>query len=286
MQSEYLRDVFTDENNILINDVKNFKSSKKYIIPYFGELANNKTYSLPKEIFITSRLFYGYNKIIEIENNIYIQFEGIFKIFTDDWFIKNIKNIINKYKTIFLQKDIKIFIQIIQNKLYKKKKSFSGGFASYNAIELVLCNDNPMQTDKIQVKQLLAHEILHLFFPSINIKYSCCYSEGLLDYLSCYLIFGEKYIKYFFNKHIEVYEYSKSLNNYNHMKQKKPYIMGYFMSFLLTQEDIDIIITFIQKYMSERKYMLDNWNNKEYIKFIKKKFRMSNFCEQYIDYKI
>jgi hypothetical protein len=278
MQSNFLKDVFSDKNNILLNNVK----SKKYIIPYLGELENNKSYSLQEHIFENSRLFYGYNKIIEIEKDIYIQSEGDVEIFTNEWFIKNIKFIINKYKTIFLYKDIKIFIQIVQHKLYKKK-SFIGGFASFNAIEVVLCKD--LLNDKMHVKQTIAHEILHLFFPNLNIKDKCCYNEGLLDYLSCYLIFGKKYVKSFLNTHITRYEYEKSLNNLNMIKQSRPYIMGYFMAFLLTQKDIDIIISFIQKYLNERKYMLASWNNKEYNKFIKKIFSMSNFCEQYIDYK-
>jgi hypothetical protein len=281
MKSSYLYDLFTDTKKIIINKIKNYDKSKKYIIPNIGLLEHDKTYSLPKDIFISSRLFYCTSDIINIDNNINICFEGNAKFIHNKWYIKTTLDIINKYKNIFEISDIKIFIQIVQNKTDNICSEFCGGLASYNAIEFVSIKN----FKKNYIKQIIAHEILHLFFPSIKSKNGTCYNEGVLDYLSCYLIFSEKGVKYYANQHITKYTDYKNIN-LEATKQHYPYIYGFFMGLLLKKEVIDQLLLFIKKYVKERKYMLIPWNNTKYIKFIKENDFINKKCEQYIMYNV
>ena len=215
-----------------------------------------------------------------------MQFEGDIKIFPDTWYIKQIKYIINHYyKSFQIVKKCIIFIQIVQNKKYKKN-DFIGGFSSYNAVELILFKDIADNNNKILVKQILAHEILHLFFPSISSKYGCCYNEGLLDYLSTVMIFSPKNIKYLTIKKMDQYKYYKLLNTNNALLQEKPYMIGFLYGFLSNNSIIMKIIIFIRQYLKERKYMLINWNNKKYIKFIKNNLFINKFCKQYVIFNV
>jgi hypothetical protein len=173
MQSLYIRNI---DSNIILN--------KKYKYYYIPSLVNGNHQSLknsiqlPKIIFNNSKLFYGNNKILNIGNNIYIQFEGNCKIMSNKWYIKNILEIIENYNKIFNIKNTKIYIQIVQKKIYKNN-DFSGGFASYNAVEFILYDK--IYNDSIIIKQMIAHELLHLYFPAISSKYGACYNEGFLD---------------------------------------------------------------------------------------------------------
>ena len=115
MQSIYIRDIFTN-NSIKINSIKNKFKNKYLYIPFIGLLDNNEEYKLPKVIFNNSKLFYGNNKLLQLDNNTYIQFEGDTKIMSNKWYIENILSIIRNYNKIFNVNNIKIYIQIIQKK--------------------------------------------------------------------------------------------------------------------------------------------------------------------------
>jgi hypothetical protein len=106
---------------------------------------------------------------------------------------------------------------------------FDGGFASYQGIELILYKDIEQSINKI--KWTLSHELLHLFFPSINSKYASCWNEGFVDYLSLILNFSQTEINVLFNNSIEQYSYIKSLDNKNNLKQQYPYIRGLLYGF-------------------------------------------------------
>ena len=218
MQSIYVRDIFKN-NTININSIKNKFKNKYLYIPYIGLLNNNKEYKLPKVIFNNSKLFYGDNKLLQISNNTYIQFEGDTKIMSNKWYIKIILNIIQNYNKIFNINNIKIYIQIIQKKIYNNN-FFCGGFSSYNSIEIILYEN--IYKDKLIIKQLIAHELLHLYFPSISSKYGACYNEGLLDYLSTILNFSNKEIFYLTDYKMKIYyRFKESLNNEG-LKQERP----------------------------------------------------------------
>ncbi len=287
MQSSFLNDIFDNHKCIQINKIKDYKSTMIYIIPYIGILEHTKIYSLPKIIYNKSRLLYGIHEIIEINKNINIQFDGDIEIVSKKWYIQQIKDIINKYCCIFNIPSIDIFIQIIQKTKYKKG-NFIGGFASYNCIECILYNEdyNEDYNSKIKIKQILSHEILHLIFPSIDGKYSTCYNEGFLDYLSTILIFSDKHIKKLIKIKMDEYNRFKSLKNNKPLIQERPYIMGFLYGFLLEKKDIDKIINFIKQYLEERKYCLHTWKNKKYVKFIKDKLFINKYCSQYIMYNI
>jgi hypothetical protein len=110
MQSVYIRNIF--ENNMIdTNIIKNKFKNKYLFIPYIGLINKNEKYKIPKIIFNNSKLFYGNNKILKIDDNIYIQFEGNIKIMSNNWYIKNILNIINNYNKIFNIHNIKIYIK-------------------------------------------------------------------------------------------------------------------------------------------------------------------------------
>jgi hypothetical protein len=98
------------------------------------------------------------------ENNRKLMLTLQFTIYT-----KNILEIIENYNKIFkhIQK-IKIYIQIVQKKV-NKNNDFSGGFASYNSVEFVFYDK--IYSDSIVIKQIIAHELLHLYFPAISSKY-------------------------------------------------------------------------------------------------------------------
>jgi hypothetical protein len=278
MQSIYIRDIFTN-NSIKINSIKNKFKNKYLYIPFIGLLDNNKEYKLPKVIFNNSKLFYGDNKLLQIDNNIYIQFEGDTKIMSNKWYIENILSIIRNYNKIFNVNNIKIYIQIIQKKIYNSK-FFCGGFSSYNSIEIILYEK--IYKDKLIIKQLIAHELLHLYFPSISSKYGACYNEGLLDYLSTILNFSNKDILYLTDyKMKEYYRFKEALNDEG-LKQERPYFLGYLYGYIMENKKIDKIINYIKIYLKKRKYMLIPWNNKSYINFIKNNLFINKFCKQYV----
>lgn len=277
MQSIYIRDIFTN-NSIKINSIKNKFKNKYLYIPFIGLLDNNEEYKLPKVIFNNSKLFYGDNKLLQLDNNTYIQFEGDTKIMSNKWYIENILSIIRNYNKIFNVNNIKIYIQIIQKKIYNSK-FFCGGFSSYNSIEIILYEK--IYKDKLIIKQLIAHELLHLYFPSISSKYGACYNEGLLDYLSTILNFSNKDILYLTDyKMKEYYRFKETLNNEG-LKQERPYFLGYLYGYIMENKKIDKIINYIKIYLKKRKYMLIPWNNKSYINFIKNNLFINKFCEQY-----
>jgi hypothetical protein len=161
--------------------------------------------------------------------------------------------------------------------------SFCGGFSSYNSIELVLYDN--IYKNKLIIKQLIAHELLHLYFPSISYKYGACYNEGLLDYLSTILNFSKKDIFYLTNYKMKEYYRYKNLNNNKALKQERPYFIGYLYGYIMENKNTIKFINFIKKYIKKRKYMLIPWNNKSYIKFIKNNLFINKFCKQYIVYK-
>ena len=277
MQSIYIKDIF--ENNIVNTNIIKNKFKNKYLyIPFIGSLDNNQEYKLPKVIFDNSKLFYGTNKLLQIDDNIYIQFEGDTKIMSNKWYIKNILNIINNYNKIFHVNNIKIYIQIIQKKIYNNH--FCGGFSSYNSVEIVLFEK--MYKDKLIIKQLIAHELLHLYFPSISRKYGACYNEGLLDYLSTILNFSNKEIFYLTNYKMEEYNRLKKSIDNKGLKQERPYLVGYLYGYIMENKNIQKIIKYIKLYLKKRKYMLIPWNNKSYINFIKNNLFINKFCKQYL----
>jgi hypothetical protein len=288
MQSIYIRDIF-QYNNININTLNNkFKEilKNKYLyIPYIGLLNNNETYKLPKKIFYESRLFYGKNKLLKICDNTYIQFEGNNKIMSDKWYIKTILGIIENYNRIFdVKTNIKIYIQVIQKKI-NNNSDFIGGYASYNAIELIL--DKKDYNNLLLIKSLIAHELLHLYFPYISSKYGTCYNEGLLDYLSVILNFSYNDIFYYTKYKMEqYYGIKQSPENIKYLYQKRPYIMGYLYGFLTENKSIEKIINYIKIYIKKRRYMLIHWNNKSYISFIKNNLFINKFCKEYTVYKL
>ena len=55
------------------------------------------------------------------------------------------------------------------------------------ALQTIGIKTNEINDLKVIIKQLLAHELLHLYFPSIYSNKSACYNEGFLDYLSVIL---------------------------------------------------------------------------------------------------
>jgi hypothetical protein len=277
MQSIYIRDIF--QNNIIdINIIKNKFKNKYLYIPFIGLLLTDKKYKLPKVIFDNSKLFYGDNKLLQIDDNIYIQFEGDIKIMSNKWYIKNILTIIKNYNKIFNINNIKIYIQIIQKKKYNNGY-FSGGFSSYNSIEIVLYDK--LFTNKLIIKQLIAHELLHLYFPSISYKYGTCYNEGLLDYLSTILNFSKKDIFYLTNYKMKEYYRFKELFNNKALKQERPYFLGYLYGYIMENKNLKKLINYIKIYITKRKYMLIPWNNKSYINFIKNNLFINKFCKQY-----
>jgi len=288
MQSIFIRDIF-QYNNININTLNNkFKEilKNKYLyIPYIGLLNNNETYKLPKKIFYESRLFYGKNKLLKICDNTYIQFEGNNKIMSDKWYIKTILGIIENYNRIFdVKTNIKIYIQVIQKKI-NNNSDFIGGYASYNAIELIL--DKKDYNNLLLIKSLIAHELLHLYFPYISSKYGTCYNEGLLDYLSVILNFSYNDIFYYTKYKMEqYYGIKQSPENIKYLYQKRPYIMGYLYGFLTENKSIEKIINYIKIYIKKRRYMLIHWNNKSYISFIKNNLFINKFCKEYTVYKL
>jgi len=83
MQSLYIR-------NISSTNIPN--KYKYYYIPslFNSNVSYNsiseKCTQLPKIIYDNSKLFYGNNKILNIGNNIYIQFEGNCKIMSNKWY--------------------------------------------------------------------------------------------------------------------------------------------------------------------------------------------------------
>jgi hypothetical protein len=197
---------------------------------------------------------------------------------SNKWYIENILSIIRNYNKIFNVNNIKIYIQIIQKKIYNSK-FFCGGFSSYNSIEIILYEK--IYKDKLIIKQLIAHELLHLYFPSISSKYCACYNEGLLDYLSTILNFSNKDILYLTDyKMKEYYRFKETLNNEG-LKQERPYFLGYLYGYIMENKKIDKIINYIKIYLKKRKYMLIPWNNKSYISFIKNNLFINKFCEQY-----
>jgi hypothetical protein len=277
MQSVYVRDIFTT-NTININSIQNKIKSKYLYIPYIGLLHDNEEYKLPKVICNTSKLFYGDNKLLQIDNNTYIQFEGDTKIMSNKWYIKNVLHIIQNYNKIFNTNNITIYIQIIQKKIHNNN-SFVGGYASCNAIEMVLYENINICKDKLIIKQFIAHELLHLYFPSIPSKYGMCYNEGLLDYLSIKLNFSNKEFFYLTDHHIkEYYRYKEKLNNIP-LLVKRPYLIGYLYGYIMEDKKIDKIINYIKLYIKKRKYMLIPWNNKSYIIFIKKNLFINKLCK-------
>lgn len=277
MQSIYIRDIFTN-NSIKINSIKNKFKSKYLYIPFIGLLNNNEEYKLPKVIFNNSKLFYGDNKLLQIDKNTYIQFEGDTKIMSNKWYIENILDIIQNYNKIFNVNNIKIYIQIIQKKIYNSK-FFCGGFSSYNSIEIILYEK--IYKDKLIIKQLIAHELLHLYFPSISSKYGACYNEGLLDYLSTILNFSNKDIFYLTDYKMKIYYRFKETLNNERLKQERPYFIGYLYGYIMENKKIEKIINYIKIYLKKRKYMLIPWNNKSYINFIKNNLFINKFCKQY-----
>ena len=276
MQSVYIRNIY--KNNIIdTNKIKDKYKNKLLYIPAIGILNNNEKYKLSKIIFDNSKLFYGNNKLLKLNSNIYIQFEGDAKIMSNKWYIKNILKIIENYNKIFNIDNFNIYIQIIQKKKYNNK--FTGGYSSYNAIELILYEE--LYKDKLILKQLIAHEILHLYFPSISLKYGICYNEGFLDYLSTILNFSKKNIFYLTNLKIQNYYYLKEPINKKFLKQEKPYFIGYMYGYIIDNNNIKIIINYIKKYLKKRKYMLIPWNNKNYINFINNLF-INKLCKKLI----
>jgi len=263
MQSLYIKDIF--QNNTIdlsiINDKLKNKLKNKYLyVPFIGLINNNEIYKLPKIIFNHSRLFYGDNKLLQIDNNTYIQFEGDCKIMSNKWYIKNIFDIIKRYNTIFNINNIKMYIQIVQNRIYKKN-SFMGGFASYNAVEIVLNNEIFNYKNRIFIKYIIAHELLHLYFPSISSKYGTCYNEGLLDYLSVILNFSMKDIHYLTNYKMKKYYYRKMLNsnrNISILQTEKPYLIGYLYGYIMEKKDIHKIINYIQIYIKKKKIYVNS----------------------------
>ena len=277
MQSLYIR-------NISSTNIPN--KYKYYYIPSlfnsnvsYNSISENCT-QLPKIIYDNSKLFYGNNKILNIGNNIYIQFEGNCKIMSNKWYIKNILEIIENYNKIFkhIQK-IKIYIQIVQKKVHKNN-DFSGGFASYNSVEFVFYDK--IYSDSIFIKQIIAHELLHLYFPAISSKYGTCYNEGFLDYLSTILNFSKKNIIYLTNYKMKEYNRFKNMINDSSLKQERPYFIGYFYGFIMENKKIKTIINYIKKYLKTRKYMLIPWNNKKYVNLIKKNLFVNKLCKQYL----
>jgi len=276
MQSVYIRNIY--KNNIIdTNKIKDKYKNKLLYIPAIGILNNNEKYKLSKIIFDNSKLFYGNNKLLKLNSNIYIQFEGDAKIMSNKWYIKNILKIIENYNKIFNIDNFNIYIKIIKKKKYNNK--FTGGYSSYNAIELILYEE--LYKDKLILKQLIAHEILHLYFPSISLKYGICYNEGFLDYLSTILNFSKKNIFYLTNLKIQNYYYLKEPINKKFLKQEKPYFIGYMYGYIIDNNNIKIIINYIKKYLKKRKYMLIPWNNKNYINFINNLF-INKLCKKLI----
>ena len=283
MQSIYLNDICNNKKKE--KDILNKKFNYLYV-PFIGiiENINNIKNIIPKTILDNSRLFYGNNKIYT--NNLFnIQFEGNTKIMSNNWFIKYISSVIHNYNEIFqtlIHVPKKIYIQIIQYN--KNNNNFIGGLTSYNGIEIILSKN--IHKNPIIIKQLLAHELLHLYFPSIYSNKSACYNEGFLDYLSVILNFTKKNVLYLTNHKINEYNYLKSLNNNKYLQQEIPYIIGYLNGFILDKLIIDKIINFIKKYVKNRKYMIIPWNNKKYIEFIKNNLFSHKLCKTRIVYNI
>jgi len=283
MNSLYLHNIFNN-NSFTLNDIK-YKKYKYYFIPFIGLLEKNKRYSIPKKIFMESKIFYGNNKIIKINDLLFIQINN--NIFNrKKWYINTIKNIIKTYEKIFKYKiKFPIFVQINEYKKHNSKM-FIGGFASYQGIELILYKNIKQHNNKNNIKWILSHELLHLFFPPIKSKYSTCWNEGFVDYLSLILNFSQKEIQILFNKKLKEYRYIKSLNNKKYVKQENPYIRGFLYGFLMNKLNIKKTLSFIQQYLRERKYLIIPWINKEYYLFVKNNLFINKFCEQHIEYDI
>jgi hypothetical protein len=251
-----------------VSDHSKFRLSKfknKYIyIPILGKINPKLYYSLNKHEFNESKLYIGNNKFIKIGNNIYIRFEGNTHFITNKWFINTIKKINSNYKKIF--GEIKpLYFQIKQIKNPINTDQF-GGVASDHGIELVFhCYNIP---DKNTIKWLIAHEVFHLYFPPLNnkYKYSLCWNEGLVDYLSLYLNFTNKQIKNMIHNKIDEFKNIDKIKEKEYYNHKKPYINGLQIGYSLSKSKLNKIITFIKKYNKNRKYVLEQIEDINFVK--------------------
>jgi len=275
MNSLYFHNSSFKHNKINLRKYKDYNKQYTYYTPYLGILDPDIIYEIPKNIFNESKLFFGKSKLIKINKNLFIHFEGNTKILPNKWYIESIKKVIQNYSNTFKTSQFPIYVQIIQN---KNKSGMYYPYASYNAFEFTING----YIDKIVAYQIICHELLHLYFPILPGKYSYCHNEGLLDYISVILNYKKKDQIKLFNKHIEEYQYYKNIKSNEGMKQKNPYLLGFVLGFMLSNYEINKIINFIKLYNKERKICLEVWKNKKYIEFIKSKNFYSNYCSQYI----
>ena len=274
MYSLYFNNSSFIYNKINLRKYKDFNKQYTYYTPYLGILDPDIIYEIPKNIFNESKLFFGKSKLIEINKNLFIQFEGNTKILPNKWYIESIKKVIQNYSNTFKTSQFPIYVQIIQNKI---KSNMYYPYASYNAFEFTING----YIDKIVAYQIICHELLHLYFPILPGKYSYCHNEGLLDFISVILNYNKKDQIKLFNKLIEEYQYYKNIKSNEGMKQQNPYLLGFVLGFMLSKYEINKIINFVKLYNKERNYCLEVWKNKRYIDFIKSKNFYNKYCEQY-----
>ena len=274
MYSLYFNNSSFKHNKINLGKYKDFNKQYTYYTPYLGILDPDIIYEIPKNIFNESKLFFGKSKLIEINKNLFIQFEGNTKILPNKWYIQSIKKVIQNYSNTFKTSQFPIYVQIIQNKI---KSNMYYPYASYNAFEFTING----YIDKIVAYQIICHELLHLYFPILPGKYSYCHNEGLLDFISVILNYNKKDQIKLFNKLIEEYQYYKNIESNEGMKQQNPYLLGFVLGFMLSKYEINKIINFIKLYNKERNYCLEVWKNKKYIDFIKSKNFYNKYCKKY-----
>ena len=269
LYSRDLSEYVSDHSKFKLSKFKN----KKVYIPIIGEIDPKLYYSLDEYIFYRSKLYIGNNKFTKIGNNIYIRFEGNTHFFTNKWFINTIKKINSNYKKIF--GEIKpLYYKIIQIKNLNKRERGEGigGVASFHGIEIRIHNNKINKNDNLSknfIKWTISHELFHLYFPSLNnmkYKYSLCWDEGLVDYLSLYFNFTNKQIKYMIHNAINKFKKIDKIKEKEYYNHRKPYIMGLLIGYCLSKSKLNKIITFIKKYNKNRKYVLEQIEDINFVK--------------------
>jgi hypothetical protein len=262
LYSPYLSDYAKDYKKFKISKFSN----KNVYIPAIGKIDPNKYYSLDKNLFYKTRLYIGNNLFQKIGNNIYIRFEGEHKFFNDDWFISTIKKVKSTYKKLF--GEIKpLYFQIVQVK-NKFKGSNYGGIASINAVEIV-CDCSNLFSNKNRIKWIIAHEFMHLYFPSLSNKYQkkgVDYDEGLVDWLSLYFNFTDNQIERLYRETIENFKRIDKLKDKEYYNHKMPYINGLFLGYNLSKSKLNKLINFIKQYNINRKYLSEKIDDIDFVK--------------------
>ena len=271
-----MNDLFSLNLSEYVSDYKKFKLSKfeneKVYIPTIGKINPKLYYSLDEYTFYRSKVYIGNNIFTKIGNNIYIRFEGNSKFYTNKWFINTIKKINRNYKKIF--GEIKpLYFQIKQIKNLNKSEEGILGVGSLNGIEIILNRNKTPPDENIyckKVKWIIAHELFHLYFPSLNnmkYKYSLCWDEGLVDYLSLYFNFTNKDINYMIHHQVEEFKKIDKRKDEEYYNHRKPYINGLLIGHNLSKSKLHKLISFIKQYNHNRKNMFEQIDD---INFVKK----------------